>query len=67
MNTLATQAASQITSDEAMIERLATAYTACFATRGKNKGHRVPRAVSAICTQGLRSQRMNPAFISTLN
>ena len=38
MNTLATQAASQITSDESMIERLATAYTACFATRGKNKG-----------------------------
>lgn len=38
MNPLATQAASQLTSDEAMIERLSAAYAACFATRGKNKG-----------------------------
>ena len=38
LNELGKQAASQLTSDEAMIERLSAAYAACFATRGKNKG-----------------------------
>lgn len=38
MNEQGNQAASRCTSDEAMIERLAAAYDACFATRGKNKG-----------------------------
>jgi len=38
INELGKQAASQLTSDEAMIERLSAAYAACFATRGKNKG-----------------------------
>ena len=35
MNTLATQAASQLTSDEAMIERLSAAYAACFTNKRK--------------------------------
>ena len=38
LNELGKQAASQLTSDEAMIERLSAAYAACFTTRGKNKG-----------------------------
>ena len=38
LNALGQQAASQLTSDEAMIERLSAAYAACFTTRGKNKG-----------------------------
>jgi len=38
LNKLGQRAASTLTSDEAMIERLSAAYAACFATRGKNKG-----------------------------
>ena len=38
LNELGKQAASQLTSDEAMIERLSAANAACFTTRGKNKG-----------------------------
>ena len=38
LNKLGKQAASRLTSDEAMIERLSAAYAACFTTRGANKG-----------------------------
>jgi len=38
LNKLGQRAASTLTSDEAMIERLSAAYAACFATRGANKG-----------------------------
>lgn len=38
LNQLGQRAASTLTSDEAMIERLSAAYAACFATRGANKG-----------------------------
>jgi len=38
LNELGKQAASKLTSDEAMIDRLSAAYAACFTTRGKNKG-----------------------------
>ena len=35
LNALGQQAASQLTSDEAMIERLSAAYAACFTNKGK--------------------------------
>jgi hypothetical protein len=38
LNKLGQRAASTLTSDEAMIERLSAAYAACFTTRGANKG-----------------------------
>lgn len=38
LNEQGKRAASTLTSDEAMIERLSAAYAACFTTRGKNKG-----------------------------
>ena len=38
LNKLGQRAASTLTSDEAVIERLSAAYAACFTTRGANKG-----------------------------
>lgn len=35
LNELGKQAASKLTSDEAMIERLSAAYAACFTNKGK--------------------------------
>lgn len=38
LNKLGQRAASTLTSNEAMIDRLSAAYAACFTTRGANKG-----------------------------